>query len=98
MACFATVEFEHEFSGAESHVGGHQLSPCIRHIDDLATHAGMTIIVNDDSLLQRSSAGMVTSLLRRHHLMLVGVADSDLGAPAPYDLTAAGFATLQFEH
>src|SRR5580704_15222422 len=98
MAGFATLKLQQEFPGTNSDVGGHQLRPRIRYIDDLATHAGMTVIIDDDSLLRRSAAGVMASLLRHRRRMLDGVAHPYFCAPAPHDLTLARFAAPEFEH
>jgi hypothetical protein len=56
VARFTFRGLEQKFSGAGKDVGGHKLSPCIGHIEDLATHAAMPVIKDDERLFQRSAS------------------------------------------
>jgi hypothetical protein len=70
----------------------HQLGPSLRYVENLATHAGTTIIVDDQSLLQRSSAVVMSPLIRHLWLMLqFDIADAYLCRLAPHDRTMARF-------
>jgi hypothetical protein len=66
----------------------------------LATHAGTTIIVDNQSLLQRSSAVVISPLIIRDlWLMLqLDVADAYLCGLAPHDRTMARFAILGLQY
>jgi hypothetical protein len=52
LARFAAPEFEHEFAGTEKNVGRHELSSRIRHIEDLAPKAAMTVVEDDQRVFQ----------------------------------------------
>src|SRR6266404_938618 len=67
MTGFATLEFQHEFSGTKRGAGGHQLSSDIRHIDDLAAHAAMSVVEDNESVFQHLTTWLTTPL---GHLLL----------------------------
>ena len=48
IAGFANLRLEHKFLGTEENVGGHELGSRIGHVEDLATHAAMTVVKDDE--------------------------------------------------
>src|ERR1700730_9677981 len=61
-ARFALHGLQHKFSGAGKDVGGHQLSPRIRDVEDLATHAALTVIEDNGGLLHHSLSSVAAAL------------------------------------
>ena len=82
MAGLIVLCFEQEFFWTQNNVRGHQLCPSVRQIEDLATHAAITVIEYDQSLMQHPAAGVTAEvgpppvrcsylISRRHRMALL---------------------------
>jgi hypothetical protein len=62
MAGLTVLCFEQEFFWTQNNVRGHQLGPFVRQIEDLATHAAITVIEDDQSPMQHPAAGVTAEV------------------------------------